>query len=518
MNKIKVLEVNNIDLIGNRFNGYDMIEELSGKDLEIKQAVLIKQSDNDKVVKIINNYNQQLINDKLFSIEQELSIKNVLTITTPLLKELKEYKEADIIHFHMFHNTNLSIYSLREIAKEKKVVLTLHDPWFFTGHCVHFYECNKWKTGCEKCPNLDSLFAFKKDNCSDMWNLKKETFNNLDIDLVVSTEWMHNLIIESPIMKTQKNTHIIPFGIDYKKFQKVTPKEARNHYGFEDDEIVLFLRAQNEFKGTPYVLEALKELDSDKKITVLTCDNKNLLDDVSDEYKIVDLGSIKDDEMIYAMNACDIFLMPSLGESFGMMAIEAMSCKKPVVVFDNSALPSVTKTPKCGYLVKNRDSHDLKEAIEFLVDNKKEREERGKLGFELVKKEYANEVYNNRLKELYKEVYKRKRKENPVEIIEASENSEQIKFLLNDLTVRIFGTSSKESKELCYNMKGIKRKRNYHYQFSDIALQEVLEEYFTTLAENLNDKVTIPYGKRSKVEKLIYFAKNNPKRIIEMLK
>ena len=55
MNKIKILEVNNIDLAGRRFNGYNMIEELSNKDFDIKQAVIIKQSENERVVKILNN-------------------------------------------------------------------------------------------------------------------------------------------------------------------------------------------------------------------------------------------------------------------------------------------------------------------------------------------------------------------------------------------------------------------------------------------------------------------------------
>ena len=55
MNRIKILEVNNIDLPGRRFNGYNMLEELSNKDFDIKQAVIIKQSDNDNVVKILNS-------------------------------------------------------------------------------------------------------------------------------------------------------------------------------------------------------------------------------------------------------------------------------------------------------------------------------------------------------------------------------------------------------------------------------------------------------------------------------
>ena len=59
MKKIKVLEVNNIDLQGRRFNGYDMIKEISDETIEIKQAVIEKESNNDSVVKILKNSNSK---------------------------------------------------------------------------------------------------------------------------------------------------------------------------------------------------------------------------------------------------------------------------------------------------------------------------------------------------------------------------------------------------------------------------------------------------------------------------
>ena len=107
MNRIKILEVNNIDLPGRRFNGYNMLEELSNKDFDIKQAVIIKQSDNDNVVKILNS--DQLLSQyyHLFEIEESLSIHNIFSITSPALFDMKEYKEADIVHLHMFHNAKL---------------------------------------------------------------------------------------------------------------------------------------------------------------------------------------------------------------------------------------------------------------------------------------------------------------------------------------------------------------------------------------------------------------------------
>ena len=299
-----------------------------------------------------------------------------------------------------------------------------------------------------------------------MWELKKKVFDNINIDIVVSSRWMLDLVENSPIMEHQKNTHLIPFGINYKEFCSISPKEARAHFHIPKDDVVLFLRAQNEFKGTPYVLEALKKLETKKSLTILTCDTKNLLDDIKDKYNVVDLGSINKKEMIYAMNACDMFLMPSIGESFGMMAIEAMSCKKPVIVFNNSALPSVTHAPECGYLVKNRDSDDLMKAMKKLIENKDEREKRGMLGFEIVKKEYSNETYNNNLKKLYTDINNRKKTTQKEINYKETENSKQFKFYLNDLTVRLFGTKSEVSKNLMYDLKGEKRNKN-KYDFSD---------------------------------------------------
>ena len=81
MNRIKILEVNNIDLAGRRFNGYNMLNELSNKDFDIKQAVIIKQSDNDNVIKILNN--ERLLSQyyHLFEIEEALPIHNIFSIT-----------------------------------------------------------------------------------------------------------------------------------------------------------------------------------------------------------------------------------------------------------------------------------------------------------------------------------------------------------------------------------------------------------------------------------------------------
>jgi len=513
MNKIKVLEVNNIDLPGNRFNGYDMIQDITDNNLKIKQAVIIKKSNNDKVIKMLKNKNQQIIYGIFENVERKQSIHNVFSITTPALLKLPEYKEADIIHFHMFHNTKLSLYSLIQIATEKKVVISIHDPWFLTGRCVHFYDCNKWKTGCDKCPNLKSLFPLDKDNCSQLWKLKKYVFDNIDIDLVCSSDWMMDMAKATPILSNQKHYHKIPLGIDYKKFSSVSYEESRKKIGIDEDELVLFFRAQNEFKGTPYIVEAMKLLETNKKITLLTCDNTGLVDDLKGKYKIIELGCINDADMIYAMNACDIFLMPSIGESFGMMAIEAMACGKPVIVFNNSALPSVTHAPKCGYLVKNKDAKDLMNAIKYLCENENERFRRGELAKKIVQEEYGIEEYNTNLKKLYISVMERQHKViTPTKMKVNTKNEINFKAYLNKLTLKIFKNSKKIKQLLYYDIDNLKVNKTQPIRYDDMNIHHILEEYLIKVEEIARTK-RHSVRKSRRFDKIIYYLLHDRKTL-----
>lgn len=497
MKKIKVLEVNNIDLPGKVFNGYNFIDDLNKNKFQIKQAVIIKQSNNNHVVKILDNDKLIQLYEKYQIIEEKLSIHNLLSVTTPALMNMEEYKEADIIHFHMFHNTKLSIPSLIKIANEKKVIISLHDPWFLTGRCVHFYKCDKWKNGCKNCQYLNTLFPFKEDNCSEMWNLKKYTLNNSNIDFFVPSNWLYNLAIESEFIKNKDSIHFIPFGINLDKYKKYNnKKELRKKYKIDEKDIVIFLRAQLEFKGTEYVLEALKLLNVDRKVTVITCDNVGLLNDVKDKCNIIDLGIIQEDKLIEIMNISDIFLMPSKAETFGMMAIEAMACELPVISFDNTALPHTIHAPSCGISVPDKDIVKLMEAIKELILNEKDIIRRGKLGREICLKEYSYQKYLDSLSKEYEKVYKAKKAINTID---------EEPFNMEDYEKYIF-TIKKLIKKRNITLKDKKFIFNNPISYLNLANEEIYNEI-------LKSKIKIPlkrrirlYLKKSKIIRKIYYS------------
>ena len=376
----------------------------------------------------------------------------------------------------MFHNSNISLFSLIRMAKEKKLILSLHDPWFFTGHCVHFQDCEKWKSGCGNCPDLSRPFPIKEDTTEELWNLKKKIFDLIDVDLIVTSSWMYNIAKTSPITKN-KRIHLIPFGIDTNFYSpNISKNRVRKKFGINSSDKVLFFRSQNDFKGTNYIIDALKHSNLEN-VTLITCSEKGNLSELQEKYKIIELGNAPSNKILQAYNACDIFLMPSIGESFGMMAIEAMSCERPVIIFNNTAMPSVTFAPECGILVDNKNSNALKNAIEYYLNNSTECKRRGKLGRELVLQHYGKNKYLNAIKELYEKVYSRTPNNTADLLIGKTKNNNfnSLKQKLNMISLNFFEHRKSSLKLIKYDVNTSNNLRPIKY--SDFAVQEIIDEY-----------------------------------------
>jgi glycosyltransferase involved in cell wall biosynthesis len=224
---------------------------------------------------------------------------------------------------------------------------------------------------------------------------------------------MLDMVQRSPLTTHFKNVHLIPFGLDTRAFLPDDAKQnSRRRLGIETDNLVLLLRASSwETKGLTHVIEALGQKPPSRPTTVLTLDERGLLKALAPEYRVIDLGWVNDDELYaIAFNACDVFLMPSLAESFGLMAVDAMAAGRPVLSFEGTALPATTHAPDCGIAVPKGDSNALRDALDRLVANPEELAARGHLARKIVAGEYARERYLDSLAGLYRSVLARRAK------------------------------------------------------------------------------------------------------------
>ncbi len=104
------------------------------------------------------------------------------------------------------------------------------------------------------------------------------------------------------------------------------------------------------------------------------------------------------------LSVADLLLLPSLTESFGLTALEAMSCEVPVVATRVGGLPEVVEEDGCGYLLEVGDVDAMAEAAARVLSDDGERERLGRRGREIAVSQFAAEKIIPQYESLYRNV------------------------------------------------------------------------------------------------------------------
>lgn len=383
--------------------------------LDGKQYICVQIGDNDLVGNKFNGHDLQILLNKhgiqAYHLVRQRYSKDQQTIQIPVTAETgfaeqiihrKEYQLSDIVHMHLIHNTNFDVNMLPLMSSLKPTLLTLHDPYFLGGHCIHSGDCEKFKTICVDCPHLEIPFALPVDISALEFERKRQAFQNSNISLIVASKWMEDRAKESPVFAGKK-IYRLAFGIDQQLFKPADAALAKQKLGIQPDALVLMLRADaSPFKGLETLQKALDEISYASKITLIVVGQNGLLEKYKKSYTLREFGWLKDDFRLAELyQACDIFLMPSTQEAFGMMAIEAMSCGKPVLALNGTALPSVINSPQCGLAV---DKEEYSATLQAWIDDAEERRKRGKASLDYALQCYSHERYIDGMLNIYDDV------------------------------------------------------------------------------------------------------------------
>ncbi len=108
--------------------------------------------------------------------------------------------------------------------------------------------------------------------------------------------------------------------------------------------------------------------------------------------KVFFLGEQSDAELRYWYKNCDVFVLPSVerSEAFGIVQLEAMAFKKPVINTDlHTGVPFVSKHGQTGFTVPHRDPDALANAVNRLLDNDDLRLKFGENAYARVKEKFS---------------------------------------------------------------------------------------------------------------------------------
>lgn len=210
-----------------------------------------------------------------------------------------------------------------------------------------------------------------------------------------------------------KETYFIPNGFNNKLFFLRDQIESRKSLDIDlEKKILLSVGHLNECKGQIFLIHAIGELVNTRGIRnlklyligegVLRIKLEKEIKDLGLEDFVVLLGKRLHKEVPLWMNACDVFVLPSLSESFGIVQLEAFSCGKPVVATSTLGSKQLMQSDDLGFLCRVGDAKDLADKI-VVATNKNWSESKilkysQNYTWDIVVKDFLS-IYNKVLKE-----------------------------------------------------------------------------------------------------------------------
>lgn len=256
------------------------------------------------------------------------------------LEKLLETEDIDIIHGHYLFPAGAAAV---EVGNEHGI------KTYVTAHGSDMFEVYK------KQPIMRSTI--------------KNVLKKADCVLAVSNALRHE-IIATGVEGISDKTRICWNSVDIDKFSPKENNSFRQENGLTDKPIVLFVGNLIKRKNVESLLEAKKIANSDYYLVIVGDGplfkklKKTVVDDNIRD--VIFTGSRTDVENI--IPSCDVLVLPSLSESFGLVLIEALACGKPVIGSNVGGITEII-TDDVGLLVNPNKISSIASAIDKVIND-----------------------------------------------------------------------------------------------------------------------------------------------------
>ncbi len=180
---------------------------------------------------------------------------------------------------------------------------------------------------------------------------------------------------------------VVPPGVDTSHFYPIPSDEAKQYVGLKpEDRMILFVGRIEPLKGLDTLIRAMSCLDMQDlplpvHLAIIGGEPNARLEEMSAEMARIQalcdelcmgnmvafLGKRGQDALPYYYSAAEVVAMPSLYESFGMVALEAMACGAPVIASEVGGLGYLVQNEITGYAIPDSDPEALCDRLSRLL-------------------------------------------------------------------------------------------------------------------------------------------------------
>jgi len=306
------------------------------------------------------------------------------------LAMVKDDINSDILHCHTWY-TFMAGFLAKKLY-DKPLVVTVHSleplrPWK-EEQLGNGYKLSSWmeRTGIEAADRVIAVSQGSKEDILKYYNISEE------------------------------KVEVIYNGINLNQYQKTDRNIARKKYGIEG-KYILFVGRISRQKGITHLIDAVKYLPKDIKVVLCASspDTQEVLEEVEQKVKLYDNiiwinRMVGKEEIIELYSNAEVFACPSIYEPFGIINLEAMACKTPVVASATGGIKEVVVHEETGFLVEPGNPEELAKYINILLNNKDLAIKFGENGRKRVEEMFSWESIAKKTYEMYKDVIEKYKK------------------------------------------------------------------------------------------------------------
>lgn len=276
---------------------------------------------------------------------------------------LAEYRETDVIHVQWANALSMGTQFWNSLASESRpIVWSLRDMWPFTGGCHFSGDCRRFEDGCGSCPQLG--LAGERRTAQEA-AYKRSALPNSATFVAISEHFAHEAR-RSHILR-DCDIRVIPNTTDVDYFAVREHGDLRDTLGLPVDPLVVATGALNlgsPRKGAATFRHLLARHQSSNAIHWAVFGGQ--FDDVTQNPppNCTVFGLVSDNGILRRIyQTSDLFLMPSLQESFGKTTVEAMAAGTPVIAYRDTPADEIIVDGENGWLVPHGDSDAFVAAV-----------------------------------------------------------------------------------------------------------------------------------------------------------
>ena len=290
-------------------------------------------------------------------------------------------EKYNVIHSHALRHPHTLYWPF--IAKNNGCTAVLHGHSHFFNDSIPF-------------PKLLLYRAFDKIVFKSAYNKYPLFFTNTQIEkkqfIKLGLEPKDIQIIPPPVLSDEY-------------FEKVDTTPLIQKHNLQNKRIILFIGHFHADKKVDLLIKALPALvkkDSNTMLLLIGPDNghypayKKMARELKVEQNMKWLGRVSDIEKRQALAACEVFILPSIYESFGIVLIEAMAAGKPVIAAESPGPIEIIEHEKNGILIPKNSVQSIVTQTSRIFDDKILAEKIGRNGKEKVQATYrASHLIDN---------------------------------------------------------------------------------------------------------------------------